>query len=447
VLEFDVEANSVARIKVVGVGGADPGGAVVHRAVGHAGGEGVGHVQQERLGVAHRDGLLVLAQGVLEAEVLGGERGAQGEAEHRPVAALEHHLVDAGLLALDGDVHLGLVGDEVDPGLGGLDVEVAQLGDAGERVLEGVGAEHVPFLEEHGPAQDLVLGLGVALELDPADGVLLALVDLDVDVDLLDPVVLPHRQLPVGPEHDVAAVVVGLPDLVQALVQGGQVERPRLGARGTLDGGLQVEPAGQPGPVVPLLLGDLQPVELLALGALEDLVVALQLEPALVELLALQDREGEGGPQVVLRRLALEHAFLVLLLLARAGAVLHLDDGLADEHVLVALLPVLPADVVQVLFLVLLHHQVLGADPAPQAVDLGLLQGPAQVGIAEDLVALELDAVDPDPAALLDVEHQAGDVGTQGLQGDVHHRVGEPLLGRQVHQQVLDLAGHRRNPD
>ncbi|MBK8725858.1 MAG: hypothetical protein IPL96_07310 [Holophagaceae bacterium] len=104
--------------------------------------EGVGQVEDVGFGEGDGEVPLELAAVVGEGEglaaapqVLRGEAEAQGESEEGAVAALEEDLVDAGLLALDGDVHLGLVGHEVHLGLLGLHVEEAELAEARVGIL------------------------------------------------------------------------------------------------------------------------------------------------------------------------------------------------------------------------------------------------------------------------------------------------------------------------
>ncbi len=433
---------------LVGVVGAHPGGVVVRGAVRDAGGQGVRQV--EDVGLREGDGghALVLAAVVAQAEGLAtapevarGKTHAQGEAEHRTVAPLEEHFVDAGLLAPDGDVHLGLVRDDVDLGLGGLHVEKAQLAQAREGILEQLGLERVAFLDDHGPAQDLVLGGAVALEIEVAHRVQLALVHLQGDVDLLDPVHLPDVHLLLGPEHDVAQVAVLFLDLVDAHVEGIQVEGPVLGVLGVTDVGLDAEQLAQPGVVVPPGFGYLGAVELLAGLALEDVVVALELEGALGVAVPFQDLDHQLGADVVLGRLALPGALFVLLLVLLGRDVPHLDGGLAHEDVLVAQAPVRLLDGHQVLVQVLLHQEVMGREPAEHPVPAGLGHDLGEGAAADGLVAAEGDLVDLDLAPFLDVEDQAGGGGPHVLQGHLDHRVPEALLGALVDDEVLDLAG------
>ena len=228
---------------------------------------------------------------------------------------------------------------------------------------------------------------------------------------------------------------------LDALVQAIQIKGAVLVRREVLNGGLEVQPLGHEGTVVPPDLGDLPAIEVLTLRPLEDLGVALDLELALVVFLALQDRNGKGRPEVVFGRLGLLDQLLVRLLLPWRGAVFHLDEGLPYEDILVALAPVGLLDVLDVLFEVLLHQEIAASDPGEKAVALGLLHDPRQAAARYDLVAPEGDPVDLGLAALLDVEDQSGHTRGHGLQGNVHNRVPEALLGSQFHDEPLDLAG------
>ena len=100
-------------------------------------------------------------------------------------------------------------------------LEVVELVEAQEGEVPELRVVELAFLDEEFAADDLVAGDGVAGELDAGDVKLLALIDIDVEVDELLGFVKARRGA--ADELDVAVLAVGLAQGLEALAEEGGV--------------------------------------------------------------------------------------------------------------------------------------------------------------------------------------------------------------------------------